>query len=100
MLAGKTEGVRKGSAVSLGIRLERVKRADKGQKQDYENLLTGTVEDVVFFGFVVKYYVRISDALLVIAEEEITHDEQDDDIEIGSSMTVGFSLRDVNLFIE
>ena len=100
VLAGKTEGVRKGSAVSLGIRLERVKRADKGQKQNYENLLTGTVEDVVFFGFVVKYYVRISDALLVIAEEEITHDEQDDDIEIGGSMTVGFSLRDVNLFIE
>jgi spermidine/putrescine transport system ATP-binding protein len=100
LLAGKTEHVAKGDKVSLGIRLERVKRKDKGRKKGFENLLTGVVEDVVFFGFVVKYYVRVRDALLIIAEEEITGDDQEEEVSIGKKMTVGFSIRDVNLFVE
>jgi spermidine/putrescine transport system ATP-binding protein len=100
VLAGKTEGVARGDGVSLAVRLERVKRADRGQKKDFENLLTGTVEDVVFFGFVVKYYVRVNDELLIIAEEEIAKDEQEEDTPIGGKVTVGFSIKDVNLFVE
>jgi spermidine/putrescine transport system ATP-binding protein len=100
LLAGKKEGVLMGDSVSLAIRLERVKRVDQGRKEDFDNLMSGEVEDVVFFGFVVKYYVRISDALLIIAEEEISEDEQKEEVSIGMKMTIGFSIRDVNLFVE
>jgi ABC-type Fe3+/spermidine/putrescine transport system ATPase subunit len=90
-----------GDMVFAAIRLEKVKRAPPDGKVRYDNQLTGKIEDIVFFGFIVKYYVRVTDSLLIIAEEEISED--DDSIEsrvVGQKLTVGFMKKDVNIFFE
>ena len=92
-----------GVKVVIAIRLEKVRRTDRSSNRAFENQITGRLEDVVFFGHMVKYYVRVSDNITVIAEEEIPGEESGAEIEesnIGDSVTVGFMSRDVNVFLE
>jgi spermidine/putrescine transport system ATP-binding protein len=93
-------GISTGDQVSIAIRLEKVKRSLK-KPPGLDNLITGTIEDVVFFGHIVKYFVRISDHFLIIAEEEVVADEGSCEEEmLGRELTVGFAKRDVNVFLE
>jgi spermidine/putrescine ABC transporter ATP-binding subunit len=97
----KNTDAKPGDLVFAAIRLEKVKSVQPGRKARYDNQLAGIIEDIVFFGFIVKYYVRVTDSLVIIAEEEISED--DDAIEargVGEKMTIGFMKKDVNIFFE
>ena len=101
--AQKTIDVGSGTKVILAVRLEKVRRTGKGTRRLVDNRITGTLEDVVFFGHTVKYFVRVSEELLVIAEEEILDEKSSAEMEaskVGDTITVGFMKNDVNVFLE
>lgn len=101
-----------GTRVFVAIRLEKVKRVDRALGRKFDNQLTGVLDDVVFFGHTVKYYVKLSENFTVIAEEEILEEETLEEeitskgtrgtgeVGIGDSLTIGFMSRDVNVFLE
>jgi spermidine/putrescine transport system ATP-binding protein len=98
MVAPLKEGMEIDDRVSVAVRLEKVKRTET--PDGFDTLLSGTVEDVVFFGHVVKHYIRVSEAMLIVSEEEITDEDAREGTVIGQSLTVGFVKRDVNVFPE
>lgn len=103
IMTDKKIDIGKGRHVVIAIRLEKVKRVDKAVNRVFNNQLTGKLEDVVFFGHTIKYYVRVSENIIVIAEEELLGEESGVEIEesnIGDTVTVGFMSRDVNVFLE
>ena len=101
IVSNKNVDVKTGDTVFLAIRLEKVKRVPPGGGSRYENQVEGKIEDIVFFGFIVKYYVRVSPNMLIIAEENIS-DEADAASAgrraAGDAAAVGFMRRDVNVF--
>jgi spermidine/putrescine transport system ATP-binding protein len=100
--AQETIDVASGTKVILAVRLEKVRRTGKGNRRIVDNLMSGTLEDVVFFGHTVKYFVRVSEEILIIAEEEILDEESSAEMEaskIGDAITVGFMKNDVTLFL-
>ena len=103
MTADKMIDVDTGGRVVLAIRLEKVKRIGRTGSKIFDNQITGKLEDVVFFGHTVKYYVRITNDMTIITEEEIVEEESDimrEENNIGDTVTVGFMRRDVNVFLE
>ncbi len=101
--ADKTLEMREGDRVFLAVRLEKVKRVDNTHGRKFDNHITGKLEDVVFFGHTVKYYVRVSESVTIITEEEIQEEEGNrgiEEIAVGEAVTVGFMRRDVNVFLE
>jgi spermidine/putrescine transport system ATP-binding protein len=101
--AHKNNDVRVGDTVVLAIRLEKVSRVGVTSKKDVENRLQGQIEDIVFFGSIVKYYVRVSKNITLIAQENITEDENDTSVDgggVGETVSLGFAGKDVNVFIE
>ncbi|UCB46809.1 MAG: ABC transporter ATP-binding protein [Spirochaetota bacterium] len=103
LLAHRNIDAKVGDKIVLAIRLEKVSRVTGASKKEYDNQFPGKIEDVVFFGALVKYYVRISENITLIAEENITEEESDQDAEennIGTTVTLGFSRKDVNVLIE
>jgi spermidine/putrescine ABC transporter ATP-binding subunit len=101
VVCNRTADFSPGDEVVLAIRLEKVKKLSHAQAPSLENQFTGAVEDVVFFGYIVKYYVRISKRIRVIAQKEVTEEESSVGMtggDVGRTITVGFSRRDVNLF--
>jgi spermidine/putrescine transport system ATP-binding protein len=102
-VANRNIDVNVGDGIVLAIRLEKVNRVMKSTKRSFDNQFPGRIEDVVFFGSVVKYYVRISENITLIADENIAEEESDNDVEennIGSTVTLGFAKKDVNVFME
>jgi spermidine/putrescine transport system ATP-binding protein len=101
IVSNKNVDVKTGDTVFLAIRLEKVKRVPPGGGSRYENQVEGKIEDIVFFGSIVKYYVRVSPNMLIIAEENIS-DEADAASAgrraAGDAAAVGFMRRDVNVF--
>jgi spermidine/putrescine transport system ATP-binding protein len=101
--ANRNIDVKKGDKVFLAIRLEKVKRIRKEESRTFENMVKGRCEDIVFFGSLVKYYVRLSEKaemLLeenVIEEDEVSGKEQNN---IGDTVNIGFRTADVNVFLE
>jgi spermidine/putrescine transport system ATP-binding protein len=101
-----------GTRVFAAVRLEKVKRVDRARGRKFDNQLTGVLEDVVFFGHTVKYYVKLSENFTVIAEEEILEEDMVDkeiagekakgagEVGIGDSLTIGFMSKDVNVFLD
>ncbi len=102
-LANKNIDVKVGDKIVIAIRLEKVGRAGKGVKRSFDNQVPGKVEDIVFFGSIVKYYVRISENIIMIAQENIAEEESEiaaEENNIGDTVTLGFTKRDVNIFLE
>jgi spermidine/putrescine transport system ATP-binding protein len=103
VLANRNNTVKVGDNVVLAIRLEKVSRITKSTRATFDNQLPGTIEDIVFFGSIVKYYVRISENIILIAQENITEEEGEfaaEESNIGETATLGFARKDVNVFIE
>jgi len=101
--AQRTAEVKAGDKIFLAIRLEKVNRIDKRTNKSYDNQFQGKIEDVVFFGSSVKYYVRISENIIMISEETIVEEESDQGVEeknIGDTVAIGFTKKDVNIFLE
>jgi len=97
ILALRMEGFKAGEKVTLAIRLERVKRIAEARKPNASNQLTGKIEDVVFFGYIVRYFIRVSENLLFIAQEE-EEGGGVSELGIGDTITVAFAKRDISLF--
>jgi ABC-type Fe3+/spermidine/putrescine transport system ATPase subunit len=101
IVSNRNVDAKTGDTVFLAIRLEKVKRVPPGGGSRYENQVEGKIEDIVFFGSIVKYYVRVSPNMLIIAEENIS-DEADAASSgrraAGDAVAVGFMRRDVNVF--
>lgn len=103
LLSGNTGNIGRGHEVAVAVRLEKVKRKAVWGSRVYDNQYEGLIEDVVFFGSIVKYYVRIAPNLLIIAQEEVEEEENGNGAKqaaIGDTVTVGFSQKDVSLFKE
>jgi spermidine/putrescine transport system ATP-binding protein len=100
ILANPTAGFKAGEKVILAVRLERIKRIGGEERPKASNRLTGKIEDIVFFGYTLRYFIRISGGLLFIAQEEEAEEEAKgaSGLSIGSTITVGFARQDVNLF--
>jgi spermidine/putrescine transport system ATP-binding protein len=95
--------VKKGDKVFLAIRLEKVKRIRKDESRTYENIVKGQCEDIVFFGSLVKYYVKLSDNIEMLMEENVIEEDEVSGREqnnIGDTVTLGFRRSDVNVFLE
>ena len=94
--------VKAGDRIDLALRLEKVNLVDTSKGSSFDNQFPGAIDDIVFFGSIVKYYVRISENSILIAEERIG-EENDEDTEgnnIGDTVTLGFAIKDVNVFFE
>jgi spermidine/putrescine transport system ATP-binding protein len=103
LVANKNIDVKVGDKIDLAIRLEKVSQVKGGAKRSFDNQVPGKVEDIVFFGSIVKYYVRISENIIMIAQESIAEEESEiaaEENNIGDTVTLGFARKDVNLFLE
>ncbi len=103
IIVNRQDGGEVGKKVSLAIRLEKVRRISEVRSKRFDNKLEGKLEDVVFFGHTVKYYVRISEDVSIVAEEEIVEEESEkgkEESNIGDTVIVGFMKKDVSLFYE
>ena len=103
MIANKTISAGAGTKTFIAVRLEKVYKIGKATRKDFDNQITGTLEDVVFFGHTVKYYIKISPNITLISEEEVAGEESSGEMEesdIGRAVTVGFMRKDVNVFFE
>ncbi len=101
--ANKNNVVKAGDKVVLAIRLEKVGRVDKTKRKSFDNQFPGVIEDIVFFGSIVKYYVRVSENVILIAQENISEEENEtaaEESSIGETVTLGFARKDVNVFME
>jgi len=102
-ITNRNKDVKVGDKVVMAIRLEKVSRVIGRAKKSYENQMPGKIEDIVFFGSIVKYYVRISENLILIAQENIAEEESEiaaEENDIGETVILGFSRKDVNVYLE
>jgi ABC-type Fe3+/spermidine/putrescine transport system ATPase subunit len=97
------EGVEKGSRVCLAIRLDKVKRLPVGAPGAFDNVMNGKIEEVVFYGSIIKFYVSVGQGLRLQVEEKMA-DEQDGDAvperKIGEAVRLGFQARDAAVLRE
>jgi len=100
LLSDKAVNISRDDRVAVAVRLEKVKRKAEGEIRVYDNQFEGLIEDVVFFGSIVKHYVRITQNVLIIAQEEVENESGGKPATIGDTVTVGFSKKEVNLFKE
>lgn len=99
----RTVDVKKRDRVFLAIRLEKVKRVREEESRTYDNMVKGQCEDIVFFGSLVKYYVKLSDRIEMLVEENVEEDDEAPETgqnNIGDTITLGFKRADVNVFLE
>ena len=95
--------VKKGDRVFLAIRLEKVKRIREEESSAYENIVKWQCEDIVFFGNLVKYYVKLSDKIEMLLEENVSDEDEASETgqnNIGDTVALGFKRTDVNVFLE
>jgi spermidine/putrescine transport system ATP-binding protein len=95
--------VKKGDKVFLAIRLEKVQRIRKEESRTFDNMVEGQCEDIVFFGNLVKYYVKLSDKIEMLLEETVKEEDEVSDStqnNIGDTVALGFKRTDVNVFLE
>ena len=101
--ANRNIDVKKGEKVFVAVRLEKVKRIRKEENRSYENIVKGRCEDIVFFGSLVKYYVKLSEKIEMLLEENVIEEDEVAEREqnnIGDTITLGFKRSDVNVFLE
>lgn len=99
----RTVDVKKGDRVFLAIRLEKVKRIREEESRTYDNMVEGQCEDIVFFGSLVKYYVKLSDKIEMLVEENVKEEDEASETgqnNIGDTITLGFKRTDANVFLE
>ncbi len=99
----RTVDVKKGDRVFLAIRLEKVKRIREEESRTYDNMVEGQCEDIVFFGSLVKYYVKLSDKIEMLVEENVKEEDEVPETgqnNIGDTITLGFKRTVVNVFLE
>ena len=91
-------------SVFLAIRPEKVKRIKSADTaKTYDNKFIGEITEVIFFGSIVKYTVRISAGLKIFAQEVISDDQDLNNISernIGDKITLGFSKEDLNILLK
>jgi len=100
LFANKTVNARTGDTVSLAIRPGKLRITGELESKSFGNRIRGKVVDVVFFGSVVKYYLRISENITMVAEDRITDESNSRSIKIGDGVTLGFTRESLNVFAE
>lgn len=97
-----TKDVKVGDIVFLAIRPERVRVMKEVQSKPFDNIVTGKIQEIVFFGSSVKYIVNATDKTTIIALETVLNENELSKISkdsIGDNITVGFMKDDVNILI-
>jgi ABC-type Fe3+/spermidine/putrescine transport system ATPase subunit len=96
-------GAEKGDQVCLAIRLDKVKRLTADATRSFDNVVSGKIEEVVFYGSIIKFYVSAGHGLRLLVEEK-REDEDDSDAigekNIGETVRLGFQARDAEVFRE
>lgn len=103
IVTNRNSDVKVGDKVVLAIRLEKVNRVTGAVSKPFDNQVQGSIEDIVFFGSIVKYYVHISENITLIAQENITEEESEiaaEENNIEDRVVLGFARKDVNVFLE
>lgn len=94
-----------GNEVVFAIRPENIKIINISENKSYDNKVTGKIEKVMFLGSVVKYYISILKEITIVIEERKTDKDsgnlKENKIgEIGDIVNLGFSKKDVDVFIK
>ena len=100
LFANKSVNVKTGDPVTLAIRPEKLRITGELEGESFGNQIKGKVVDAVFFGSVVKYYLRISENITMVAEDKITDERDSRSIKIGDGVTLGFTRESLNVFLE
>jgi len=100
LFANRTINVKTGDPVTLAIRPEKLRITGELEGKSFGNQIRGKVVDAVFFGSVVKYYLRISENITMVAEDKITDESNSRSIKIGDGVTLAFTRESLNVFPE
>ena len=96
-------GAQAGDHVCIAVRLDKMKRIRREVPGSFDNTASGKIEDVVFYGSTIKFYVSISPGLRFLVEEKMAEEEEPDAIgtgRIGETVSIGFQARDTSVFSE
>ena len=100
----KSESVKTGDSIYIAIRPERVHLIkDSKNNEKFDNIINGTVKELVFFGSSVKYFVDVSQNITFLAQEVIFNEKdliKTNDIKNGDRITLGFMKEDVNIILK
>jgi spermidine/putrescine transport system ATP-binding protein len=97
------EGAQKGERVCLAVRLDKVKILRGGGAGSFDNVVSGKIEEVVFYGSIIKLYVSAGQGLRFLVEERMEDEQESDSIaekNIGETVRLGFQARDTEVFRE
>lgn len=97
-----TKDVKVGDIILLAIRPERVRVVREVQSKQFDNIVKGKIQEVVFFGSLVKYMVKVIDKITIIALETVLDENELSKISkhsVGNNVTLGFMKDDVNILI-
>ena len=97
-----TKDVKVGDIVFLAIRPERVRVVREVQGKPFDNIVKGKIQEIVFFGSLVKYMVKVIDKITIIASETVLDENELSKISkdsVGDNVTLGFTKDDVNVLI-
>jgi len=100
----KSEFVKTGENIYFALRPERLHLIkDSNNNKKFDNIINGTIKELVFFGSSVKYFVDVSQNITFLAQEVI-FDEKDliktNEINIGDRINLGFMKEDVNIILK
>ena len=102
-LVTAASGAEKGDRVCLAIRLDKVKRVMGDAPGSFDNVVTGRIEEVAFYGSTIKFSVSAGKGLHLLVEEKMADEEDRNAIgekNVGETVRLGFQARDANVFRE
>jgi spermidine/putrescine transport system ATP-binding protein len=98
--APSVDGVVSGGQVTLAVRPERMRLAEKPAR-DADNIVKGTLDDVVFVGNDTQYFVSLPNgARLMVREQNQAPGQRGDASRPGDAVSVAWASSSTNLLLE
>jgi hypothetical protein len=97
------DGVHTGDRVCLAIRLDKVRRLGRDEAERFENKVSGKIDEVIFYGSIIKFFVSVPPGLRFLVEERMAGEDDGDAIgekNIGETVHLGFQARDAQVLRE